>query len=105
MLRLTFLFSISACVLFSSPIPSRAQTKKNSQTTTPSDHTGQEIIGKRVIFVDGQTLDVDDAWKSGESIWVKRNGTSQMLSRPVKRVEDRFKTDRKSTRLNSSHRT
>lgn len=80
-----------------SPIPSSAQTKKNSQTTTASDNTPQEIIGKRVIFLDGQTLDVDDAWKSGESIWVKRNGTSQMLSRPVKRVEDRFKNQPEST--------
>src|SRR6185369_14427176 len=52
---------------------------------------------KRVVFLDGQTLDVDDAWKSGESIWVKRNGTSQMLSRPVKRVEDRFKTQPEAT--------
>ena len=84
-------------LFLSSPLPSSAQTKKNSPTTTASDNTGQEIIGKRVVFLDGQTLDVDDAWKSGDSVWIKRNGTSQMLNRPVKRVEERFKTPPEAT--------
>ena len=91
--RFTFVVVLVVILFFlGGPLPSRAQTKKNSLTTTASDNTGQEIIGKRVVFLDGQTLDVDDAWKSGDSIWIKRNGTSQMLNRPVKRIENRFKT-------------
>ena len=91
--RFTFVVVLVVILFFlGGPLPSRAQTKKNSPTTTASDNTGQEIIGKRVVFLDGQTLDVDDAWKSGDSIWIKRNGTSQMLNRPVKRIENRFKT-------------
>ena len=92
--RFTYVVVLLVAVLFflGGPLPSSAQTKKNSPTTTASDNTGQEIIGKRVVFLDGQTLDVDDAWKSGDSIWIKRNGTSQLLNRPVKRIEDRFKT-------------
>ena len=97
--RFTFAVILFLAVLFlvGSPLSSSAQTKKKPQTTTATDNTGQEIIGKRVIFLDGQTLDVDDAWKSGESIWIKRNGTSEMLSRPVKRVEDRFKNQPETT--------
>lgn len=94
MYRSVFVF-VLAVLLFPggplSPISLSAETKKNSPTTTPGDNVAQESIGKRIIFSDGQTLDVDDAWKSGESIWIKRNGTSQMLNRPIKRIEDRFK--------------
>ena len=97
--RFTFGVVLFAGVLLlaGSPLSSSAQTRKKPQTPTPNDSSSQEIIGKRVIFLDGQTLDVDDAWKSGESIWIKRNGTSQMLNRAVKRVEDRFKTQPEAT--------
>jgi soluble lytic murein transglycosylase-like protein len=74
MLRLSFAFLVFAAVLLS---------------CTPT--SAQEIIGKRVVFADGQTLDVDEVWKSGDSFWIKRNGTSQMLNRAVKRIEDRYK--------------
>lgn len=74
MLRFSFAFLVFAAVLLSN---------------TPT--SAQEIIGKRVVFSDGQTLDVDEVWKSGDSFWIKRNGTSQMLNRAVKRIEDRYK--------------
>jgi len=89
MRRFRFAFLLSTVLLCSST-PSTAQTKN-----PPTDVTGnavQEVIGKRVVFSDGQTLDVDDVWKSGDSLWIKRNGTSEMLNRAVKRIEDRFKT-------------
>ena len=89
MLRFGFTFLLSAVVLLSSTTSS-AQTKKNPADVN-ADAT-QEIVGKRVVFSDGQTLEVDDVWKSGDSFWIKRNGTSQMLNRAVKRIEDRFKT-------------
>src|SRR5215217_4860735 len=40
-----------------------------------------EVIGKRIIFGDGGTLDVDDAWKQGEVIWYRSRGTSQSAAR------------------------
>ena len=91
--RSTLICVFAGVLLFlGGSIPSsNAQTKKNPPTTTANDNAGQEIIGKRIVFPDGQTLDVDDAWKSGDSIWIKKNGTSQLLSRPIKRIEDRFK--------------
>ena len=77
----------------------RAEEKAPSTTATKHrrDNTGQEIIGRRVVFSDGQTLDVDETWKSGESIWIKRNGAAHMLTRPVIRIEDRFKTPANTT--------
>lgn len=50
-----------------------------------------EPIGKRLIFADGSTLDVDDAWKQGDSIWYRRQGTSEISNREVRKIENRFK--------------
>lgn len=50
-----------------------------------------EPIGKRLIFADGSTLDVDDAWKQADSIWYRRRGTSEMSNREVRRIENRYK--------------
>ena len=63
--------------------PAFAQQK----STTP---TG-EIIGKRIIFADGATLDVDDTWKQGDTIWYRVHGTSQSVSRAVRTIENRYK--------------
>ena len=78
MLRFSSAFLLLAIVLL-------INTSSSAQTP--------EIIGKRVVFADGQTLDVDEVWKSGDSFWIKRNGTSQMLNRAVKRIEDRYKAE------------
>lgn len=50
-----------------------------------------EPIGKRLIFADGSTLDVDDAWKQADSVWYRRQGTSEMSNREVRRIENRYK--------------
>src|SRR5262249_12445479 len=50
-----------------------------------------EIIGKRIIFADGATLDVDDTWKQGDTIWYRLHGTSQSISRAVRTIENRYK--------------
>ena len=96
MYRSSFVFVGTAQVLLlvCSAAMVSAQTTKSTPASTNAvnENVAPEIVGKRVFFLDGQTLDVDDAWKSGDSIWIKRNGTSQMLNRPVKRIEDRFKT-------------
>ena len=117
--RSSFVFLVPALVLLfvCSASTSSAQTKKSTpaSTNTVNENIPGEIIGKRVVFLDGQALDVDDAWKSGDAIWIKRTGTAQMLNRPVKRIEDRFKatpeaslstpTEPKSTRAPEPLRT
>src|ERR1700752_3387843 len=49
-----------------------------------------EPIGKRLVFADGTTLDVDDAWKQGDSVWYRRQGTSQIIDREVRKIENRY---------------
>jgi hypothetical protein len=50
------------------------------------------IIGKKIVFSDGATMDVDDVWKQGDSVWYRLNGTSQSTSRSIKSIENRYKT-------------
>ena len=50
-----------------------------------------QLIGKRIIFADGGTLDVDDAWKQGETVWYRLQGTSQSTERKIRKIEDRYK--------------
>lgn len=59
-------------------------------TTATSAPTG-EVIGKRITFADGGTLDVDDAWKQGDVIWYRSRGTSQSTVREVRKIETRYK--------------
>lgn len=56
-----------------------------------SEPTQGELIGKRLIFADGGTLDVDDAWKQADSVWYRLQGTSQITKREVRRIENRYK--------------
>ena len=37
----------------------------------PSEAATQssEVVGKRLVFADGTTLDVDDAWKQGDDVF------------------------------------
>ena len=62
-------------------------------SATPEVSTQQsgEVVGKRIIFADGGTLDVDDVWKQGDTTWYRMNGTSQSASRAVRSVENRYK--------------
>lgn len=50
-----------------------------------------EIIGQRIVFVDGTMLDVDDTWKQGDTIWYRLRGTSQRTNRAVRNIETRYK--------------
>src|SRR6267378_1703130 len=82
---------------------SARRDSKNSIPTAASESnsTAQkgEPIGKRIIFADGATLDVDDSWKQGDTIWYRLNGTSQSLVREVRSIETRFKEASTSTKL------
>ena len=61
-----------------------------AQRSTEPAQTG-EPVGKRIIFTDGQTLDVDDAWKQGDTVWYRLQGTSQSVHREVQKIETRYK--------------
>jgi LysM repeat protein len=50
-----------------------------------------EVVGKRIIFVDGGSLDADDAWRQGDVTWYRLNGVSQSSTRPVRLIQDRYK--------------
>src|SRR6185436_19073027 len=72
-----------------------AQKKKSPPAATPppaasTTPTG-ELVGKRITFADGATLDVDDTWKQGDTIWYRLHGTSQSLNRPIRAIENRYK--------------
>lgn len=71
--------------------PLVAQTSADA-TTQPA-----EVVGKRLIFADGTTLDVDDAWKQGDNVWYRRQGTSQSSNREVRKIENRYKENAAGT--------
>lgn len=60
------------------------------RTPEPTPQTNQ-IIGQRILFADGGTLDVDDTWKQGGTLWYRRQGTSQSTDRAVRKIENRYK--------------
>src|SRR5690348_7976467 len=74
---LTILLLLCACTSF-------------AQRSSEPEQTG-ELIGKRIIFTDGATLDVDDAWKQGDTFWYRVQGTSQSVRREVRKIENRYK--------------
>jgi LysM repeat protein len=46
-----------------------------------------QIIGKRIKFVDGFSLDADEVWKQGDDLWYRRGNTSNRIAREVRSVE------------------
>src|SRR5215218_382448 len=91
---LTILLILIACT------PLSAQRKRKGQRTLPPPATLSspeppaptgEVIGKRIIYVDGGTLDVDDTWKQGDTIWYRSHGTSQSVNREVRNIQNRYK--------------
>ena len=81
------LLVLLACPALVAQKKSPAATPSAVESNTP---TG-EIVGKRITFADGATLDVDDTWKQGDTIWYRLHGTSQSLNRPVSKIENRYK--------------
>jgi soluble lytic murein transglycosylase-like protein len=67
-----------------------ASSDSTSATEDQAPPTG-ELIGKRIIFSDGNSIDVDDAWKQGGTIWYRVQGVSRTVDREVKRIADRYK--------------
>ncbi|HEU4796710.1 MAG TPA: lytic transglycosylase domain-containing protein [Pyrinomonadaceae bacterium] len=68
-----------------------------AQTSADATTQPAEVVGKRLIFADGTTLDVDDAWKQGDNVWYRRQGTSQSSNREVRKIENRYKENAAGT--------
>ena len=66
----------------------KAVVRPAPSETTSSDttHTAQ-VSGKRIKFVDGGTLDVDEAWKQGEDVWYRQGGVTRSVVRKVHSIE------------------
>ena len=94
----------SSCLLIAglafvcaSTIPARAQSRlkhkpghvKSEKTAaaTPAAQPEGEIIGKRIRFADGSSIDADEVWKQDEDFWYRLGGVTQRIDRPVRSVE------------------
>jgi hypothetical protein len=80
-------------------IPARAQsrlkhkpTQVKSEKTAPAAATAAtqpegEIIGKRIKFVDGSSIEVNEVWKQDEEFWYRLRGVTQRIDRPVQSID------------------
>jgi len=85
---LTILLVLVACPAL---IAQKKSTPAASPSAVDSSKPTGELAGKRITFADGATLDVDDTWKQGDTIWYRLHGTSQSLNRPIRTIENRYK--------------
>ena len=46
-----------------------------------------EIIGKRIRFSDGSSLEADEVWKQGEEFWCRNGGVTQRIDRTIRTVD------------------
>src|SRR5215213_8420316 len=72
---------------------------------SPEPAQAGEPVGKRIIFSDGATLDVDDAWKQGDTFWYRLQGTSQSVNREVRKIENRYKENVAATNVAPTTKT
>lgn len=101
----TLYWSIS-CLLFAglafacaNTIPAQAQSRlkhkpvhvKSQKTApaalTPAAQSEGGITGKRIRFVDGSSIEVNEVWKQDEDFWYRLGGVTQRIDRPVRSVE------------------
>jgi LysM repeat protein len=61
-----------------------------------------EVIGNRIVFVDGTTFDVQEAWKLGDITWYRKGNVTQSLTKPVKSLEPILATQPKNAVNNES---
>lgn len=62
-------------------------TQAGSKSGSASETNGGEVTGKRIVFADGRTMLVDEAWKQGDVVWYTRGGVTQSLDSGVARIE------------------
>jgi soluble lytic murein transglycosylase-like protein len=80
-------------------LPARAQSRlkhkpnhAKSKTmlpapATPAAEPEGEVIGKRIKFVDGSSLEVNEVWKQQEGYWYRLGGVTRLIDRPVGSIE------------------
>lgn len=66
----------------------RTTTRKSTSTTQSEENTARgSAIGKRINFVDGGYLQVDDAWRRGDEVWYRRGNITETANRRVKSID------------------
>jgi len=53
----------------------------------PAAQPEGEIVGRRIRFVDGSSLEVNEVWKQNEDYWYQLGGVTQRIDRPVASIE------------------
>ena len=70
------------------PKPVRVRSKKMAQPASqPGAQPEGEIVGRRIRFVDGSSLEVNEVWKQNEDFWYQLGGVTQSIDRPVASIE------------------
>ena len=70
-----------------SRLKTHLQEKKASAVAPTSPATEGEIIGKRITFSDGSTIEAADVWKQGEEFWYRTGGLQQRIDRPIRTID------------------
>ncbi len=56
-----------------------------AESASVSDTTNAgKVIGQRIKFTDGSSLNVDSVWRRGEEVWITQGGVTRSLDRTVK---------------------
>ena len=67
----------------------RQRAKRLPVATAESASTANtgEVIGQRIKFTDGSSLNVDSAWRRGEEVWITQGGVTRSLDKTVKSID------------------
>ncbi len=71
------LIAVCLCLLWTGSVVAQQPTEAKTKAS-----------GKRIHFVDGGTLDVDEAWTKGNELWYQRGGLTASSTRKVKSIEN-----------------
>src|SRR5688572_26448513 len=89
---LVLLITLAICA-FGVNAQKRQRPAKPTAKATPSSATDThvaasgEVIGQRVKFTDGSSLNVDSAWRRGEEVWITQGKITRSLDRTVKSID------------------
>lgn len=68
--------------------PTKVKSEKTAQVAaTAAAQPAGEIIGKRIRFVGGSSIEVNEVWKQDEEFWYRLGGVTQRIDRPVSSIE------------------
>src|SRR5262245_28814874 len=69
------------------PVSRNQSVSQGQETQTSGPSSESKVIGQRIRFADGSSLDVDDVWKVGDEFWYRLGGLSRQVDRPVRSIE------------------